>query len=289
MNKDFAWLLGYLLSDGYISRPKYRGKGDERHLSFICKYDDREILYKVKTILGTKSNVLEYPQYKSPQARLDVYKVIPLIEEYDDTKTKIPDTIKGFERHFIRGLFDGDGTLSSRVRKGKTKTFRIGFIDEYQHITEWVANTIVDTLMLDKKIPRFVPQSNVWEVMWEGNIARLIAFWLYHGDIKTCCLERKRQKYAIDVLDGVEFSSKISELLYAVKATLVDNTIEFKLPNISTLPWCHRLQNLLPFNTIPVFHNKGRRKYYNLYIPPKSRTANMQDISDDIQSKGIVQ
>ena len=57
MDKNLAWLLGYLLSDGSIATPKYRKKGDETHLSFICKYSDRDILEKVKRILQTLSKL----------------------------------------------------------------------------------------------------------------------------------------------------------------------------------------------------------------------------------------
>lgn len=282
MNKDCAWLLGYLLSDGCIVRPGYRGKGDETHLVFVCKYDDREVLTKVKKILGTRANIHEYPDYASPQAKLEVFDRRDIIEKYNDIKSKIPvEDIKGYERHFIRGLFDGDGTLSTRHRKGRD-SFRIGFVDEVQKITQWVSDTITSSLLLGNKMARWVPQNNVWEILWEGNIARLIAYWLYHGNIHSCCLARKKQKYFTDVLNEQEFDTLDDELLWASKAIKKSGSIEFSLPNLSTLPWCKRVQNLLSYNTVPVFHNKGRRKYYNLYIPPKVRIANMQDASDNL-------
>jgi len=283
VNKDFAWLLGYLLSDGSIVRPKRRGKGDETHLVFICKYSDKEILAKVKKILGTRARIHEYPEYTSPQAKLEVFDRRDIIEDYNDIKERVPvEAIKGYERHFIRGLFDGDGTLSTRHRNGRD-SFRIGFIDEVQEITQWVGDTITSALCLDKKVARWVSQNNVWEVLWEGNIARLIAYWLYHGDTEECCLSKKRQKYLTDVLNNQSFDSCDDELLWAAKATKHADHIEFALPHLSTLPWCKRVQNLLSYNTVPVFHNKGRRKYYNLYIPPKVRIANMQDASEHFQ------
>ena len=286
MNKDLAWLLGYLLSDGSICRPRYRSKGDETHLVFICKYDDRGILSKVQKVLGTRARIHEYPHYKSPQAKLEIFDRRDIIDEYADIKTTIPiDKIKGYERHFIRGAVDGDGTLSIRHRPGKPASFRLGFINEHQNIAQWVSDTITSTLLLDKKEARWIPQSNVWEVMWEGNIARLIAFWLYHGDIEACCLDRKRQKYLDGVLNGMNFETLDDEIIHVSKAKKTVDTIEFSLPNLNTLPWCKRLKNLLSYNTVPVFHNKGRRKYYNLYIPKNVRTANMQDTSTDVEAK----
>ena len=239
-------------------------------MSFICKYSDREILHKVKKILGTKSKVSDHPDYKSPNSRLSVCDRTDISNKYANIKSKIPEDINGFERHFIRGLFDGDGTLSKRKNRG---TFRIGFIDEKENITQWVSDIITTTLKLDYKKCRWIPQSNVYEIMWEGNVAQLIAFWLYHGDIEHCCLQRKLEKYRSDVLDNKTFESIDEELLYASKAFIDDNgEIAFLVPGLQTLNWCHRLQSLLTYNTVPVFHNKGRRKYYHLYIPNKLAT-----------------
>ena len=234
-------------------------------------------MYKVRTILGvTTSNVHLYPEYKSPQARFDTARRRDIVEKYANIKTTIPNDIDGYERHFIRGLIDGDGTLS--VRKNRYGSLRLGFIDEYQNIVEWTSNTICETLGLPQKNPRYVPQSHVWEIMWEGTVARLIAWWLYHGNIDACCLSRKRDKYLEQVLDGKTFSTDYEEMLYAAKAEPNGEKINFKLPFCSTLDWCHRIQKLLPFNTVPIFNNPGKRKYYNLYVPSwKKRIANTQD------------
>ena len=282
MNKETAWLLGYLLSDGCINKPSYRSKGDETHLSFICKFDDREVLHKVKEIFQTRANVREYPNYKSPQAQLNIYDKKDFLKKYRDIKTIIPEQdIKGYERHFIRGLVDGDGYLYSRVRKGKTqKSFSIMFIDEYEHITKWVSDTIIETLNFPNKNLRNIVKDNIWEVRWEGTIARLIAWWLYHGDIESCSLKRKRDKYIHDVLDDKCFNSIDDEILYVSNARIEDNHILLRDTAIKTLEWCHRLQKLLSYKTVPLFHNKGRRKYYTLYLPEFVNMQSAQNKSE---------
>lgn len=266
MNKEFAWLLGYLLSDGCINRPTYRGKGDETHLEFICKYDDREVLQKVKDILETKANIREYPDYKSPQAKIAIYDRKDIIEQYSNIKTVVPiDDIQGYERHFIRGLIDGDGCLHYRENRD---ILIINFINEYPDIVRWVTWTIITTLDLPQKNIRHIERDHIWSVSWEGNIARLIAYWLYHGDIDNCCLKRKRDKYKEIVLDNKEFDNNNLEMLYAIKAYLDENgSIKFKVPCQKTLAWCHRTQKLLDYNTVPVTHSKGTDKYYELYVP----------------------
>ena len=277
MNKELAWLLGYLLSDGCINKPKYRKKGDETHLEFICKYDDREVLFKIKEILNTRAKVSEYPDYKSPQAKIRIYDRKDLIEEYSNIKTEIPaEKIKGFERHFIRGLIDGDGCLYYRANRD---SFVLNFIDEYECITRWVVDTICEKLKLPQKDISYREKDHIWTVSWEGSLARLIAFWLYSGDIENCCLKRKLDKYKEAVLHNQKFNSLDEELIYSVKAYIDENNeIAFKVPSLQTLDWAKRLQKLLSFNTTPVFHNKGRRKYYHLYIPNKP-IVNTRDAS----------
>ena len=280
MNKEKAWFLGYLLSDGTITHPKYRKKGDETHMQFICKYEDKEVMYKIKDILETSAKVQLYPSYKSPQAKLRPYDRKDIINEYHDIKQRIPEEkIKNFERHFIRGCFDGDGTLSYRQSRN---SFRIGFIDQEYNITQWISNTICKALRLPHKQARWVAQNNVWEILWEGNIAKLIAFWLYHGDIENCCLERKLNKYRSIIGYNTNMTYD-QELLQAVNSYIDDNNeIAFNVPNMQTLEWCKRIQSLLSFNTVPVFHNKGKRKYYHLYIPDKSHIVNMRDTCNKI-------
>lgn len=277
MNKEMSWVLGYLLSDGCIARPKYRKKGDESHLSFSCKYSDREVLFKVKKILQTKANITDYPEYKSPNSKLRVYDKKDLLEKYSNIKTTIPiEDINGFERHFIRGLWDGDGTISIRNRNG-FKTFRVSFIDIEESITKWVARTICSKLCLPYKEPRFSPQNNVWEIQWEGNVAGIIAWWLYHGDVSSCCLQRKKDKYDNEIIDGKTFKSNDDEILYISRAVIEDDWIKFSVPSSNTLKWCHIVQHLISFKTQPVFKNPGKRKYYNLYIP--NQLANMRGAS----------
>ena len=278
MTKEFAWLLGYLLSDGHLAKNKDGSLNGT--LSFICKYDDREILYKVKEILKSHNKVGEYPHYKSPSAQLKISDCKKIAETYPDIKTVIPaEDIKGYERHFIRGLVDGDGTLCMKYRNG-TRHCRFAFIDEYPQIVQWVVDTMYKKLDIPLKAIRYVPQSHVWEVQREGTLARVIAWWLYHGDIENCCLERKRQKYLQEVADGKYFKTEDEALLYAAKAYIQDNSIHMNKPSMNTLTWCHILQKGLSFNTAPVFHNPGKRKYYLLHISANKTIIDTQDAQE---------
>lgn len=280
MNKEFAWFLGYLLSDGCINRPKYRGKGDETHLEFICKYSDREVLEKVRDILKTKAKISDYPHYKSPQSKLRVYDRKDIIANYSNIKTHIPEDIKGFERHFIRGLVDGDGCLYYRENRD---SFVINYINEHKQIVDWVINVLNKELNIPVKEPRYVESDHIYSIAYEGNIARLISHWLYSGEIKNCCLQRKRDKYLKVVMKNNDIQDNNAAILYAVKAFIDENDeIAFRIPSLQTLDWAKRIQKLLDFNTTPVFHNKGRRKYYHLYSAEKDQITNTRNILNSV-------
>lgn len=133
--------------------------------------------------------------------------------------------------------------------------------------------------MLPVKKARYNEKDHIYVVAWEGNTARLIAWWLYHGDIRHCSLDRKLDKYQQCVLDCLSSENENINILRASKAFIDENDeIAFLVPSLQTLDWAKRLQHILSFNTVPVFHNKGRRKYYHLYIPDKSSIADMRDI-----------
>ena len=262
MNKEFAWFLGTLLSDGSITRPSY----DNDFIQYCIHINDKAVLEKIKTIVDTRARILEYPNYKSPQAKLCIYDKDWIIKKYNTIKSEIPDDITSDNyRHFIRGIVDGDGCLNYRHNRN---TFRINIINEVLDIVEWCSEVISDTLGISYKTPKFKPQDNIYIIEWEGRTAQLVAWWLYHGDIDSCVLDRKLLYYRRYVLDGLDIDGE-EEMLYAIGATKDGNRI---YPNVNasiTLKWCHIIQGLLynKYLTLPVHHSKGKTKYYFLYVP----------------------
>jgi|SRR5579875_3476216 len=263
MNKEFAWVLGMLLSDGSIINPSYRKKGDERHLNWTLHIKDKEVLEKIKTILNTKANIAEYPEYKSPQAKLRIYDRMDIVEKYADIKSKIPEDIIGYERHIMRGMVDGDGCLHYRKNRG---SFRINFINEVYEIVEWFSKTLSKFIGIPLKEPKYKPQDHLWIVEWEGKVAKYIAWFLYHGDIEHCVLKRKYDYYKKYVLNKKNSDSYLEELLNSLDLKIKDKKISMNTHWGTTLDWCKMLQFVLkPCIPIPV--NKGKKKYYELYLP----------------------
>lgn len=277
MTPELAWVLGFIASDGHIARPTYRKKGNEDHIGFCIHHKDAEVLHKVKAILGCNGNVRLYPNYKSPSAVLAIHSRRDIIEEYGHIiKKEVPLNITGYERHYMRGLFDGDGCLHYRVNR---RTMRINIISQAEAIVNWVATTLHEKLGIPLKKARWKHQDNLFIAEWEGKIARLIAWYMYHGNIKTHVLERKYQYYRRYVLKDItdKVYNHTDELLKAVCVEWRGSNLSMRTIAPASLKWCHIIQGLLLYNSVPVPVNKGKTKYYELYLP----MANTQDASQE--------
>ncbi len=270
MNKEFAWFLGWLLTDGSITRPTYRNKGDETHIQFCLHVKDAELLEKIRTVIQTNATVKVYPLYKSPQSTLRVYDRKDICKSYSNIKHEIPD-INGYERHFIRGLIEGDGCLHYRQNRN---SFRINFINTDLKIVKWVSSMISSSLGIQYKEPRYKQQDHLYIIEWEGKVAKLIAWWLFHGDINNCCLNRKLQYYNTYVCPQI-YDYDIS-LLIATDCIINNTNVQLKVAHYESLRWAHIIQKLLHIKTTPITVNKGQKKYYELYIH-KNQIANTQD------------
>lgn len=80
--------------------------------------------------------------------------------------------------------------------------------------------------------------------IYRGKTAKLIIWWLFFED-------------------GLETDEQFLEYIGA--SIIGDNII----PNVradESLKWCHIIQKQLKMKTTPVFHNKGKTKYYMLHI-----------------------
>ena len=58
------------------------------------------------------------------------------------------------------------------------------------------------------------------------------------------------------------------ELISTANGYVQGTEILFNLPSDRTLEVAKKLQSLLSFGTTPIFHNKGKKKYYQLHIHP---------------------
>jgi len=114
---EIAWVLGVIYSDGCVVCRKGK-RGDTTYcLSFHQSKNDRDMLENIKTILKSNHPIIEG---KDGYLRLNfsskaiVNKLIALgCPPRKSLILKYPDYLNSnTEHHFIRGLFDGDGSIS---------------------------------------------------------------------------------------------------------------------------------------------------------------------------------
>lgn len=123
-NQDKAYILGLLYADGSNSISKST-------VSISLQEEDVDILEKIKNIVGS-SKPLEYLDYSNKhdygynyknQYRLlffskhmcDALNHIGMIPN-KSLKLEFPNIDKELYKHFIRGYFDGDGSLVQRIK-----------------------------------------------------------------------------------------------------------------------------------------------------------------------------
>jgi hypothetical protein len=141
---DKAYFLGLLASDGNIS-PRLTA------VRIALKEDDQDILEKFREYLGKDAPKLKLKHsknrgvYSSPQKILCLSRV-NMVQDLilhgitpNKSKTlKIECNFQGFEKDFLRGVWDGDGSIG--VRRFKVCTASADFSVQLQEMIEKISN-----------------------------------------------------------------------------------------------------------------------------------------------------
>lgn len=123
MSKENCWLLGWIASDGYVNEKR----------GFIrIQLIDKEIIEKIKILTNTESPITERKRKKyNTIYGLDIYSkemVSDLIKigirQNKSLTLKYPNIPEEFKYHFLRGVFEGDGSIIYSNKNGKI-TFQL--------------------------------------------------------------------------------------------------------------------------------------------------------------------
>jgi len=111
-----------------------------------------------------------------------------------------PNIPKEFNRHFIRGWFDGDGTTGIRSKKYKTKVYRSGIFGGCGFVIEFLQE-IMDIICEEVGVSPVTivtrKKTNTKSITWEGVPALRIRDYIYKD--ATVWMERKKYIfYSID-------------------------------------------------------------------------------------------
>ena len=143
-SSDKAYFLGLLAADGNVS-PRLTA------VRIALKANDQGILEKFREFLGEDAPELKMKYSKNkgvvsaPQKILCLSRVT-MVQDLithgitpNKSKTlKIKNSFQGFERDFLRGVWDGDGSIG--VRRFKVCTASAAFSEQLQEMIERISN-----------------------------------------------------------------------------------------------------------------------------------------------------
>ena len=191
---DMAWFLGYIYADGNLRVQTSHGCC----LRFECSCDDVELLYHAKRILdshhkiGTSQRVVSrdssWLQVTSKALVMNLvnqHGVVPNKSNRDMPFPYVPDE---YLCHFVRGYFDGDGTVSDHGLGGKI----VAFLGTKQFITELHRKLYFRLGLFNTKLNQRT--ATCWKAQWQrGKDTLKLYEWMYSSD-GLPCLERKKVK-----------------------------------------------------------------------------------------------
>lgn len=180
-----AYILGFIWADGFVIK---NGQGFGIGLSG----KDMEHLVKIRDAMGTNYPVREYRDEKYIKCRLDIRSVTATSDLVKTgiccTKTYSQNTPMGIPsnmmRHFIRGFFDGDGSVKGKTKMNSQMSFAA---------TQSMCNFLKEHLLsgsITKKVNSDICFS--YDLSGAKQLQRVFSY-LYDG--ATIYLERKYNRF----------------------------------------------------------------------------------------------
>jgi len=180
---EMAYILGWFFSDGYISS-KYACSSFHINKKDIC------ILKKIKKYLSsshpinkTKTGIQFRIYNKVLYNSLIQLGCIPNKSKCLD----FPMMPEEYLSHFVRGYFDGDGS----IRFNRPNTIKISFVGSEYFIKKL---QIILNKKLNLKIHPMFFYGGIWGCNYYGNDARKLCIWMYRN-CKDLYLKRKKERF----------------------------------------------------------------------------------------------
>lgn len=183
---DKAYFLGFLLTDGNVGKKN-------NAISLSLKEEDREILETFSKYTGNSNKIHERKSkpevtwtVKNFEMKRDLaqYGVVP--QKTD--KTFLPILPEELMPHLIRGMIDGDGSISFR-------SHYIYFCGNYTCV-EQLRDYLVNKLGVFS--PKIIhPEPNLWSCQWSSQKDIMTIGNYIYKDKKDCFLKRKYNNFLI--------------------------------------------------------------------------------------------
>lgn len=194
---NMAWVLGFLAADGSIRK-------NSNEIKITVARQDRDVLEKIQSELKTNHRIKDflvggkYPastlQWTSKQHKRDLAKfsIIP----QKTFKLKPPYALsKTYWIDYIRGYFDGDGSVNFIESNGKKHytALRWQVCSATKDILIWIVNYLFDEYNIQKvNIQECKRKNHMYEIQYSTNSTKALYDVIYNDYLS---MDRKRKHY----------------------------------------------------------------------------------------------
>ena len=197
-SEEKAYWLGFIAADGCISKTRYK-------LAFCVK--DSDILYKFKKAIGAGNPVGHRMVFDKRTGKTNEQYNIQItskefcnyikshgVTEHKSKDFNFPNIEERFYSHFIRGLYDGDGSIHIKVSKvRKYLTCRINLISTLNCIT-YIKNYFESKLKFTVQNIFSKHEEGIHYLSIQKNVIDFLE-WIYMDSTVESRLDRKYEKY----------------------------------------------------------------------------------------------
>jgi Mor family transcriptional regulator len=198
INEESAYWLGVLISDGCVC---YSGRGDPK---ITLSLNDKEHIWKFREFMKSNHPIISCGK-QAKQARLTIRsgELAKRLEEYNMTPRKsftatVPDCLLD-NRHFFRGMIDGDGYVVITVKSKKRPNYLypiLGLCGSFNTISQF--KDYIRKNFPDCKSD-LIKHASIYKIVLGGRFAVEMAKLLYSDC--TISLDRK-QAIANKIING---------------------------------------------------------------------------------------
>lgn len=195
-NEEKAYTLGLLASDGHIKHTK------TRHDIMLC-LTDLELIEKIKTCLKSNHPIKSFKRSEKHQIQNKIHiqsvEMVHDLEKFNLTgnktfRTHIPKEIpENLVKHFIRGYFDGDGSIW--LDKRRRGLGAVTITSSSLLVLQQIENHLKENNILRKHKSYIEPGHGNCYAIRTSKREEMVLFLSYLYDNANIFMERKKQSY----------------------------------------------------------------------------------------------
>lgn len=189
---EMSYVLGLLFTDGCVQKGR-----DGKSIGISLSLNDLSLLEKVRNLLGSSHKILKMKQRRLYCFRFAREKIVKDLNSLGliPNKSKVikfPDIPDEYLRHFIRGCWDGDGSVFFQYKKNILMTFYVSGSKEFIEKMEDILNKKAG---LAKRVIYFRPSGTSFYFKYAHQDSIKLFHYMYDSVPSHMYLDRKYNKF----------------------------------------------------------------------------------------------